>query len=110
MSVLSGALSGSLNGISSASEPEAAPAVGVGRASFSPKEIAVRNACSETFVRQAIAEGRLTAHPLGGCGPLRVTLEAEALWIRGQHSPEDPPVVGVPASRAASYGARRRGK
>ena len=78
--------------------------------SFTPKQIAKRNSVSKNYVYTHIREGKLMATRLGGTGPVRISREAETLWINGQHSPADPPALGVAPARAASLAARRTGK
>ena len=79
-------------------------------ASFTPVQVAKRNGVSKAYVFAHIREGKLQATRLGGTGPLRITRDAEVLWINGQHSPADPPAFGVEPARAASLAARRMGK
>ena len=53
------------------------------RASLSVSEVALRNGVSESFAYDEVKAGRLKATKLGGRGPLRITFEDEAAWIRG---------------------------
>ena len=64
------------------SKPKAENVNGVGRASFTPLEIAERNNISETTVYTAIRRGRLKVSNLGegGKGAIRITPEQEHDW------------------------------
>lgn len=54
------------------------------RASLSIPEVALRSGVSESYVYDEVKAGSLKATKLGGKGPLRVTLEDETAWIRGE--------------------------
>jgi hypothetical protein len=78
--------------------------VALGRASFSPAEIAMRNGVSARFVYREIKAGRLAvARP--GAGTLsRITVEAERLWLHGQVQRGDEPAFGIaPTATARAY-------
>jgi excisionase family DNA binding protein len=81
--------------------------LGVGRSCYTPAEVAQRAGLSEAFVYRSIAAGELRVVRPGGRTIARVLPEHEALWLRGQRSATDTPVVGIEAARS-ELAARRR--
>jgi len=65
-----------------------------GRASFTLAEVGRRNAMSIDTIRRHVRAGLLRVVRPGGKDQVRVTVEAEALWLVGKHSPSDLPADG----------------
>jgi excisionase family DNA binding protein len=73
------------------------------RASFSVGEIALRNGVSESYVYKQINDGLLKAVRISnGRGPLRIHVDDERAWLRG----ENPDSYIEPDELVVSGGAR----
>lgn len=79
----------------------------VPRASFTVSEIARRNSFSTDYVYRSIRGGKLAAVRPGGGSQMRVTVDAERMWLWGQCDYADEPAMGVDP-KVAARAARRR--
>jgi hypothetical protein len=80
--------------------------VALGRASFSVREVAQRNGVSVRLIYREITEGRLAAVLPGESRFMRITCDAERLWLHGQRAFFDEPRFAT--ASAGSAGARQK--